>query len=82
LVGDLVASMLLEGTEGLRELCADAGGLVHLAASGETSWHGFASATVELFGITPALWQNALSPMRRQVQAGDAYAAIKAATLH
>jgi len=103
LIGDVVAGMLSEGMETLRELCARAGGLVHLAASGETSWCGFASAIVEglkardvrlaverivpiatevyptkarrprnsrldlarlqaIFGITPPLWQNALSP--------------------
>ena len=42
LIGDVVAGMLSEGLETLRELCAGAGGLVHLAASGETSWYGFA----------------------------------------
>ena len=47
LIGDVVAGMLSEGMETLRELCARAGGLVHLAASGETSWYGFASAIVE-----------------------------------
>jgi dTDP-4-dehydrorhamnose reductase len=103
LIGDVVAGMLSEGMETLRGLCARAGGLVHLAASGETSWHGFACAIVEglkargvalaverivpiatedyptkarrphnsrldlarlqaIFGITPPLWQNALSP--------------------
>jgi len=103
LIGDVVAGMLSEGMEALRELCARAGGLVHLAASGETSWCGFACAIVEglkargvalaverivptvsedyptkarrprnsrldltrlqaIFGITPPLWQNALSP--------------------
>ena len=47
LIGDVVAGMLSEGMETLRELCARTGGLVHLAASGETSWCGFASAIVE-----------------------------------
>jgi dTDP-4-dehydrorhamnose reductase len=47
LIGDAVAGMLSEGLESLRERCAGAGGLVHLAASGETSWYGFARAIVE-----------------------------------
>ena len=47
LIGDVVAGMLSEGLESLRERCAGAGGLVHLAASGETSWYGFACAIVE-----------------------------------
>jgi dTDP-4-dehydrorhamnose reductase len=47
LIGDVVAGMLSEGLETLRELCARAGGLVHLAASGETSWFGFAEAIVD-----------------------------------
>jgi dTDP-4-dehydrorhamnose reductase len=47
LIGDVVAGMLSEGVETLRDLCAGAGGLVHLAASGETSWCGFAEAIVD-----------------------------------
>ena len=47
LIGDVVAGMLSEGLETLRELCAGAGGLVHLAASGETSWFGFGEAIVD-----------------------------------
>jgi dTDP-4-dehydrorhamnose reductase len=46
LIGDVAAGMLSEGLETLRELCARADGLVHLAASGETSWFGFAEAIV------------------------------------
>jgi len=47
LIGDVVTGMLSDGVEALRELCARAGGLVHLAASGETSWYGFACAIIE-----------------------------------
>jgi dTDP-4-dehydrorhamnose reductase len=47
LIGDVVAGMLTEGIDNLRKLCGRAGGLVHLAAAGETSWYGFASAIVE-----------------------------------
>jgi dTDP-4-dehydrorhamnose reductase len=47
LIGDVAAAMLSEGMEALRELCARAGDVVHLAASGETSWYGFAGAIVD-----------------------------------
>jgi dTDP-4-dehydrorhamnose reductase len=47
LIADAVAGMLSEGLGAFRENCARASGLVHLAACGETSWHGFAGAIVE-----------------------------------
>ncbi len=46
LVADTIARMLADGLAGLRERFARAQGLVHLAASGETSRHGFAGAIV------------------------------------
>jgi dTDP-4-dehydrorhamnose reductase len=47
LIAEAVAGMLSEGLDAFRARCARAGGLVHLAASGETSWYGFACAIVE-----------------------------------
>jgi dTDP-4-dehydrorhamnose reductase len=47
LLADAVTGMVGEGVERLRARCAQAQGLVHLTASGETSWHGFAGAIVE-----------------------------------
>jgi dTDP-4-dehydrorhamnose reductase len=46
LVADAVATIVAEGVESLRKKCVAANGLVHLAASGETSWYDFASAIV------------------------------------
>ena len=60
LIGDAVAGMLADGIESLRERCASAGGLVHLMAAGETSWHGFARAIVDGLkarGVTLAVEQ-------------------------
>ena len=47
LIGGIAAGILSEGMGALTELCVRAGGLVHLAASGETTWYGFACAIVE-----------------------------------
>jgi dTDP-4-dehydrorhamnose reductase len=46
LVADAVATIVADGVEPLRKKCVAANGLVHLAASGETSWYDFASAIV------------------------------------
>jgi dTDP-4-dehydrorhamnose reductase len=47
LLADAVAGIIAGGPDHLRQCCAQAGGLVHLTASGETSWHGFACAVVD-----------------------------------
>ena len=47
LLADAIFAMVADGLDSLRERCGQAKGLVHLAASGETSWHGFAWAIVD-----------------------------------
>jgi dTDP-4-dehydrorhamnose reductase len=47
LLADTVTSIVRVGLDHLRQRCGEAHGLVHVAASGETSWHGFACAIVE-----------------------------------
>jgi len=46
LIAEAVAEILSAGADNLRRRFVEAGGLVHLAASGETSRHGFAGAIV------------------------------------
>ena len=47
LIADTIARILSDGIESLRARCTQSGGIVHVAAAGETSWHAFACAIVE-----------------------------------
>src|SRR5262249_43203143 len=47
LIADVLARMIEGGAGALRQRIDAAKGCVHLAAAGETSWHGFAGAIVD-----------------------------------
>jgi dTDP-4-dehydrorhamnose reductase len=47
LIADEVTTIVGRGIDYLRRFCTDVNGLVHLTASGQTSWYGFACSVVE-----------------------------------
>jgi len=64
-LAEAVTDIVAGGIDHLRKRCAEANGLVHLAASGETSWHGFACAIIDgLRARGVALTVEQLVPIR------------------
>ncbi len=66
-IADGIARIVTEHAPDLPRRFASADGLVHLAAAGETSWHGFANAIVEgLKARGAALKTQSIVPIRTQ----------------
>jgi dTDP-4-dehydrorhamnose reductase len=64
-IADAVTGVLAADPENLRECFARARGIVNIAAVGETSWHGFATAIVEgLKGRDVVLAVRSILPLR------------------
>ena len=61
LIAETVAGMVADGLDTFCACCAQAKGLVHLSAMGETSWYGFATAIIgglRARGVTLAIEQT------------------------
>ena len=66
-IADAIASIVTKQATDPADRFAAAGGLVHVAAAGETSWHGFATAIVEgLKARRVPLKAEAIVPIRTQ----------------
>jgi dTDP-4-dehydrorhamnose reductase len=66
-IADAVTAVLAADSRNLRERFARAGGVINIAASGETSWHGFATAIVEgLRSRGLALAVRSILPLRTE----------------
>jgi dTDP-4-dehydrorhamnose reductase len=64
-IADFAASIIGSNRIRLNERFTEAGGLVHVAASGETTWHGFAVAIVDgLQARSVALAAQSIVPIR------------------
>src|SRR5262245_26162018 len=64
MIADALVQVVMAGRADLSSAFVRAGGLVHLAARGETSWHGFASAIVDgLRARGAALRANTVVPI-------------------
>jgi dTDP-4-dehydrorhamnose reductase len=72
-VARIVTKIIEQCQSDLRARFADAGGVIHVATSGETSWHGFASAIVDrLRARGDRLQVKSITPIRTQDYAAKA----------
>jgi dTDP-4-dehydrorhamnose reductase len=66
-IADALVAILASGKEKLHQCFAEAQGCVNIATSGETSWHGFASAIVEgLRSRNVSLAVQSIQPLRTE----------------